>query len=230
MSEIIPRWEWRSFGRRFPSAEERLARLTPSGVQESDEIYLLSASGDNVKVRDALMDVKVLQEINADGLEQWTPVMKAGFPLSASRHGEGPGCVASVGAGRRCATATRSRNSSKRLPVRAAAFGSCGSTSGACATRSTAAWPSFRTSWRTASPPVRSPSNPRMRRAVVRAVAGLGLGGYANISYPRALAAPDRRRAGALRRHRRRDELGQVPHRRAGRRRGRGGPSSIAPR
>ena len=84
MSEIIPRWEWRSFGRRFPPAEERLARLTPSGVQESDEIYLLSASGDNVKVRDALMDVKVLREVNADGLEQWTPVMKAGFPLSAS--------------------------------------------------------------------------------------------------------------------------------------------------
>ena len=82
MSEIIPRWEWRSFGRRFPSAEERLARLTPGGVQESDEVYLLSASGDNVKVRDALMDVKVLQETNADGLEQWTPVMKAGFPLS----------------------------------------------------------------------------------------------------------------------------------------------------
>lgn len=27
------------------------------------------------------MDIKVLREVNADGLEQWTPVMKAGFPL-----------------------------------------------------------------------------------------------------------------------------------------------------
>ena len=81
MTEIRPRWEWRSFGRRFGAAEERLARLAPSGVQESDEIYLLSGAGENVKVRDALMDIKVLREVNADGLEQWTPVMKAGFPL-----------------------------------------------------------------------------------------------------------------------------------------------------
>ena len=84
MAEITPRWEWRSFGRRFGGAEERLARLTPSGVQESDEIYLLSRAGENVKVRDALMDIKVLREVNADGLEQWTPVMKAGFPLPAA--------------------------------------------------------------------------------------------------------------------------------------------------
>ena len=84
MSEITPRWEWRSFGRRFGEAEERLAKLTPGGVQESDEIYLLSGAGDNVKIRDALMDIKVLREVNADGLEQWTPVMKAGFPLPAA--------------------------------------------------------------------------------------------------------------------------------------------------
>ena len=58
--------------------------MTPTGVQESDEIYLLSGAGDNVKVRDALMDIKVLREVNADGLEQWTPVMKAGFPLPAA--------------------------------------------------------------------------------------------------------------------------------------------------
>jgi len=84
MAEITPRWEWRSFGERFGGAEERLARLTASGVQESDEIYLLSRAGGNVKIRDALMDIKVLREVNADGLEQWTPVMKAGFPLQAA--------------------------------------------------------------------------------------------------------------------------------------------------
>ena len=85
MNEITPRWEWRAFGRTFGGAEARLAALTPTGVQESDEVYLLSGAGDNVKVRDALMDIKVLREVNADGLEQWTPVMKAGFPLPASR-------------------------------------------------------------------------------------------------------------------------------------------------
>lgn len=67
------------------AAEERLARLTPGGVRESDEIHLLSGAGENVKVRDALMDIKVLREVDADGLEQWTPVMKAGFRFRERR-------------------------------------------------------------------------------------------------------------------------------------------------
>jgi len=84
LPEIIPRWEWRWFGRRFGLAESRLAALPPGAVQESSETYLLSGAGDNVKVRDALMDIKVLRDVNQDGLEQWTPVMKAGFPLPAA--------------------------------------------------------------------------------------------------------------------------------------------------
>jgi len=83
VTEIVPRWEWRWFGHRFGPAEARLAALTPGAVQQSSETYLLSGEGDNVKVRDALMDIKVLREVNRDGLEQWTPVMKAGFPLPA---------------------------------------------------------------------------------------------------------------------------------------------------
>ncbi len=84
MVEITPRWEWRSFGRRFGEAETLLAALALGGVQESDEIYLLSGAGANVKVRDALLDIKALKQVNADGLEQWMPVMKAGFPLPAA--------------------------------------------------------------------------------------------------------------------------------------------------
>jgi exopolyphosphatase/guanosine-5'-triphosphate,3'-diphosphate pyrophosphatase len=34
-------------------------------------------------VRDGLMDVKRLQQVNVDGLEQWRPVLKAPFPLDA---------------------------------------------------------------------------------------------------------------------------------------------------
>jgi exopolyphosphatase/guanosine-5'-triphosphate,3'-diphosphate pyrophosphatase len=83
VTKIVPRWEWRWFGHRFGPAESRLAALTPGAVQQSSETYLLSGDGDNVKVRDALMDIKVLREVNRDGLEQWTPVMKAGFPLPA---------------------------------------------------------------------------------------------------------------------------------------------------
>ncbi|HEY7737768.1 MAG TPA: Ppx/GppA family phosphatase [Candidatus Limnocylindria bacterium] len=84
MAEIIPRWEWRTFGARFGAADVVFRAMTPTGIQESDELYLLSGAGDNVKVRDDLMDIKVLKEINADGLEQWTPIMKVGFPIPAA--------------------------------------------------------------------------------------------------------------------------------------------------
>jgi exopolyphosphatase / guanosine-5'-triphosphate,3'-diphosphate pyrophosphatase len=79
---IIPRWEWRVFGRSFGAAEDALAALTPGRVEEGDEIYLLSATGSNVKIRNGLMDIKLLREVDAAGLERWEPVLKAGFPLS----------------------------------------------------------------------------------------------------------------------------------------------------
>ena len=82
MPVIVPRWEWRTFGSRFGIAEDRFGALTPGAIQESDEIYLLGGSGDNVKIRADLMDIKVLRETDADGLERWEPVMKAGFPLA----------------------------------------------------------------------------------------------------------------------------------------------------
>jgi exopolyphosphatase/guanosine-5'-triphosphate,3'-diphosphate pyrophosphatase len=88
MAETRPRWEWRSFGEHFEDADRRLEKLTPRGVQESDEIYLLSRAAANVKIRDELMDIKILREVNAEGLEQWTPVMKAGFPLPAAEAGK----------------------------------------------------------------------------------------------------------------------------------------------
>jgi exopolyphosphatase / guanosine-5'-triphosphate,3'-diphosphate pyrophosphatase len=85
MENIIPRWEWRTFGESFGEADDRFAALEPGGVQESDEIYFLSPAGDqNVKVRDRLMDIKTLEQVNPDGLEQWKPVMKGTFPLPAA--------------------------------------------------------------------------------------------------------------------------------------------------
>jgi len=84
-SAIVPRWEWRAFGRSFGAAEERFDALSPERVQESDELYVLSKTVDeNVKVRDELLDVKQLEHVNADGLEQWMPVMKEPFPLAAT--------------------------------------------------------------------------------------------------------------------------------------------------
>jgi exopolyphosphatase / guanosine-5'-triphosphate,3'-diphosphate pyrophosphatase len=84
-SALVPRWEWRTFGDEFGNAEKTFAASVPERVQESDELYLLSlGEGDTVKVRDELMDVKHLEHVNNDGLEQWLPVMKAAFPLSAA--------------------------------------------------------------------------------------------------------------------------------------------------
>ncbi len=86
MENIIPRWEWRAFGEGLGDADQQFAALEPGGVQESDEIYLLSpVTDENVKIRDLLMDIKTLQQVNADGLEQWKPVMKGAFPLPAAQ-------------------------------------------------------------------------------------------------------------------------------------------------
>lgn len=83
---IVPRWEWRTFGERFGEAETALAAVPVDQVVESTELYLLSAAGsDIVKVRDDLMDIKRLEQVDADGLEQWRPVLKAAFPLSSDQ-------------------------------------------------------------------------------------------------------------------------------------------------
>ena len=82
--EIVARWEWRTFGDGFGTADERLRDVAPQRIHESDELYLLSLNGsDTVKVRDGLLDIKHLVQVSHDGLERWMPVMKAEFPLAA---------------------------------------------------------------------------------------------------------------------------------------------------
>ncbi len=84
-SGIVPRWEWRTFGEHFELADRHFAALSPDRVQESEDLYLVSRDGEEtVKVRAGLMDVKHLERVDEDGLEQWTPVMKASFPLPAA--------------------------------------------------------------------------------------------------------------------------------------------------
>lgn len=81
---IIPRWEWRTFGCSFGAADDALGELASSDdPKESDELYLLATDDGNVKVRDGLMDIKVLREVDPAGLERWEPVMKHSFPLAA---------------------------------------------------------------------------------------------------------------------------------------------------
>src|SRR4029453_3988766 len=84
MPEIIPRWEWRTFGHHLPNADAVFETLEPSAVAESDETYFLSpASTANVKIRDDLIDIKVLREVDAAGVEGRGPVLERPFPLAA---------------------------------------------------------------------------------------------------------------------------------------------------
>jgi exopolyphosphatase / guanosine-5'-triphosphate,3'-diphosphate pyrophosphatase len=81
---IVPRWEWRTFGEHLGLAGELGSMREPERVQESDEVYILSEESDaSVKIRGGLMDVKQLEAVNGDGLEQWRPVLKGTFPLAA---------------------------------------------------------------------------------------------------------------------------------------------------
>lgn len=85
-----PRFEFRSFGQNFNAAAKRMARLSmpvPEKVWErhSDEIYIMSRTNDinNTKIRDGKMDIKTYVQ-TVDGLEQWNPLMKGEFPISAA--------------------------------------------------------------------------------------------------------------------------------------------------
>ncbi len=84
-----PRFEFRSFGQCFCEAHKRMARLSvpvPEKVWErsSDEIYIISRKNDinNTKIRNGKMDIKTYVQ-TVDGLEQWNPLMKGEFPISA---------------------------------------------------------------------------------------------------------------------------------------------------
>ena len=188
MHQVTPRWEWRAFGRRFEEAEAQLAALTPEGAQASDEIYLLSAAGDNVKVRNALVDIKVLKQVNAQGLEQWMPIMKAAFPLAAAEMAQlfaALGLAVPSRSGARCTLdafiqqfagpggairAVRVHKQRTHYTVGGCMVELADVTADGKVTRTVA---------------VESED----AAAVTHVVRGLGLGGYANTSYPRGLAA-----------------------------------------
>ncbi len=55
-------------------------------MKESAEDYIVCrSSGNNVKVRDGLLDIKQLENTNEDTLEQWMPVLKVGFACPRGR-------------------------------------------------------------------------------------------------------------------------------------------------
>ncbi len=79
-----PRWEWRTFGARLSDIEARVGLSARIAARQSDEIYLLNSTTRNsAKIRGGVLEVKRLLQVDANGLEQWNPVFKASFPLSA---------------------------------------------------------------------------------------------------------------------------------------------------
>ena len=188
MQQITPRWEWRAFGRRFREAEARQATLTPEGAPASDKIYLLCAAGGNVKVRNALVDIKILKQVNAQGLEQWMPIMKAAFPLAAAETAQLFDTLGLAGpsrSGARCTLdafiqqfarqggairAVRVHKQRTQHTVGGCMVELADVTADGKATRTVAV-------------------GSEDAGAVTHVVRGLGLGGYANTSYPRGLAA-----------------------------------------
>src|SRR5271166_6099661 len=85
MSEIKPRYEFRVWAETLTPIRERLERLASPKETVSQETYLVSATTDkcNAKIRAELMDIKILVAEDR-GLEQWSPILKAGFPLGSS--------------------------------------------------------------------------------------------------------------------------------------------------
>ena len=86
MMDIKPRYEFRIWAENLADLRDKLQQLAaPTRTQESKETYLISAATDgcNAKLRNDLMDIKILVG-SERGLEQWKPVLKAGFPLERS--------------------------------------------------------------------------------------------------------------------------------------------------
>ena len=138
--------------------------LPPERVRRATSLYLLSLESDaSVKVRDGLMDVKQLQRVDEDGLEQWQPVLKAEFPLAppVSRR-----CSErSASAARSRATSTRSTSCSASVVDPSPDLLAVEVHKRRGTSRSAARWPSSPSSARRRAPRGRSRSSPWTRRS-----------------------------------------------------------------
>ncbi len=86
MADIKPRFEFRTFAQELGLVERNMRAQSPvEKIRESAETYIMSRgnNSNNTKIRDQLMDIKVLVQ-EQEGLEQWNPRMKASFPMSVA--------------------------------------------------------------------------------------------------------------------------------------------------
>ena len=90
MNTIIPRYEFRAFAQNFGLVEDKIRSYSAcEKYRESGEVYILATdnSENNTKIRDDRMDIKVLVK-KEQGLEQWSPRMKGGFPMAVELIGD----------------------------------------------------------------------------------------------------------------------------------------------
>ena len=83
MGDADSRFEFRIWGNELGALRVRMESAGTGGPpRSSEETYILSRATDasNVKIRGGLVDIKQLVEVR-DGLERWTPTLKASFPI-----------------------------------------------------------------------------------------------------------------------------------------------------
>ncbi len=86
MADIKPRFEFRTFAQELGLVERNMRAQSPvEKIRESAETYIMSRgnNSNNTKIRDQLMDIKVLVQ-EQQGLEQWNPRTKASFPMNVA--------------------------------------------------------------------------------------------------------------------------------------------------
>jgi len=82
MNRTVPRWEWRTFGD-LGAAEERILARGDRNATSSVETYVVSRdSTTSTRIADGLLHISKLDAIDS-GLERWHPVLDSPFPLTA---------------------------------------------------------------------------------------------------------------------------------------------------
>jgi hypothetical protein len=84
--DSVSRYEFRIWAPSLAEVRERLERLSgPQPAAQSRETYIVSDATDdtNAKIRAGTMDIKVLLRTDQN-LEQWSPYLKAHFPIDAT--------------------------------------------------------------------------------------------------------------------------------------------------
>ena len=86
VTTVVPRYEFRMFGNNLDKYESKIKELSDKEqTRQMDSVYLITPwkRKNNVKIREGVMDIKVLEEEKA-GLEQWNPFLVGRFPLDAA--------------------------------------------------------------------------------------------------------------------------------------------------